>query len=313
METIKGYIDAMFREFPDTEEVHKLKQSILESMEDKYQELIQDGKSENEAIGTVIAQFGNIDELKKEFSINSKESDNKTPDIGLVVNDQEARNYMHAKIRNGYMVALGVALIILDVGLYQMIEKTTSEGIANMSFFAIIAFAVGIFIYAGSSFTKYEKYEKTTLQISAQLHQNIQYELDKFNSFQTLMLILSVGIIIMAPAMYPFFEDSVGLPDALLTFIFMFQIMLGVSILIIIGHKKDAYEIILSIKQAKSIAETKDEKTIGLLAAVLFPIAALAYIGLGLTINWWAIGWIIFPICGVIVGAYAMYINMKNS
>ena len=39
-------------------------------MEDKYNELKSEGKSENEAIGIVISEFGNIDELINELDIN---------------------------------------------------------------------------------------------------------------------------------------------------------------------------------------------------------------------------------------------------
>lgn len=38
-------------------------------MEDKYSELIADGKSENEVIGTIIAEFGNLDELAESLGI----------------------------------------------------------------------------------------------------------------------------------------------------------------------------------------------------------------------------------------------------
>lgn len=38
-------------------------------MEDKYSELIADEKSENEVIGTIIAEFGNLDELAESLGI----------------------------------------------------------------------------------------------------------------------------------------------------------------------------------------------------------------------------------------------------
>ena len=38
-------------------------------MEDKYTELIEEGRSENEAIGTVIAEFGNLEELAQDLGI----------------------------------------------------------------------------------------------------------------------------------------------------------------------------------------------------------------------------------------------------
>ena len=63
METIRNYLETMFLKLPNTPEVYKAKNELWQMMEDKYNELIANGKTENEAIGTVIAEFGNLDEL----------------------------------------------------------------------------------------------------------------------------------------------------------------------------------------------------------------------------------------------------------
>jgi amino acid permease len=69
METIRNYLETMFKNLPQTEKVLKAKSELLQMMEDKYTELINQGKSENEAIGTVIAEFGNLDELAGDLGI----------------------------------------------------------------------------------------------------------------------------------------------------------------------------------------------------------------------------------------------------
>ena len=61
METIKNYLESMFLNLPNTPEVYKAKNELLQMMEDKYTELKGSGKSENEAIGIVISEFGNLD------------------------------------------------------------------------------------------------------------------------------------------------------------------------------------------------------------------------------------------------------------
>ena len=69
METIKDYIESMFKNLPQNEKVLKAKKELLQMMEDKYEELKNQGKSENEAIGTVISEFGNLEELAHELGI----------------------------------------------------------------------------------------------------------------------------------------------------------------------------------------------------------------------------------------------------
>ena len=51
METIKNYLENMFSHLPNTPEVQKAKYELYQMMEDKYNELISEGKSDNEAIG----------------------------------------------------------------------------------------------------------------------------------------------------------------------------------------------------------------------------------------------------------------------
>jgi len=63
MNTIRNYLDNMFLGLPQTEDVTRAKNELLAMMEDKYNELKSSGKTDNEAIGIVISEFGNLDEL----------------------------------------------------------------------------------------------------------------------------------------------------------------------------------------------------------------------------------------------------------
>ena len=72
METIKSYLEAMFAGMPDTPEVRKAKAELLEMMEDKYNELIAEGQSENTAVGTVISEFGNLEDLAEDLGLTKE-------------------------------------------------------------------------------------------------------------------------------------------------------------------------------------------------------------------------------------------------
>ena len=70
METIKNYLETMFANLPNTVEVKNAKDELFSMMEDKYSELIAEGKPENEAVGIVISEFGNLDELAESLGID---------------------------------------------------------------------------------------------------------------------------------------------------------------------------------------------------------------------------------------------------
>ena len=71
METLRNYLDSMFSRYPETEESQRAKQELWSMMEDKYNELISDGKKENEAVGIVIAEFGDLEEVADSIGIST--------------------------------------------------------------------------------------------------------------------------------------------------------------------------------------------------------------------------------------------------
>ena len=60
MEAIRNYLETMFLNLPNTPEVYKAKNELWQMMEAKYPELKNEGKSDNDAVGTVIAELGNL-------------------------------------------------------------------------------------------------------------------------------------------------------------------------------------------------------------------------------------------------------------
>ena len=99
METIKTYLENMFSGLPDTPEVRKARYELEQMMEDKYSELKSSGKSENEAIGIVISEFGNLDELAEslglQFYINRKNESNTIQTDAKILSMEDAFKNKH--------------------------------------------------------------------------------------------------------------------------------------------------------------------------------------------------------------------------
>ena len=100
METLKSYLETMFANMANTEEVRRAKDELWQMMEDKYTELLEEGKSENEAVGTVISEFGNLEELSADLGLEqeykaSEEMTAKRP--CRVLTWEEIKAYLHDK------------------------------------------------------------------------------------------------------------------------------------------------------------------------------------------------------------------------
>lgn len=112
MNTIKDYVEQMFKTVPDTEETCQLKIDILANMEDKYTELKEGGTSEHEAIGIVIAEFGNIEEVLEEMGIRQEMPSEKAIDY-FVPEREELQAYLELKARSGLNIGLGILTLLI--------------------------------------------------------------------------------------------------------------------------------------------------------------------------------------------------------
>ena len=63
MDTIETFLDAMFAPYPATPRLTEARGELRAMMEDAYNDAIAHGKTHNEAVGQVITDFGNLEEL----------------------------------------------------------------------------------------------------------------------------------------------------------------------------------------------------------------------------------------------------------
>jgi len=68
MITIKEYVERLFRNVPDSEESRNIKQEIIQNLQEKVADLIESGKSEEDAINKAIVDFGDFDEIRNELA-----------------------------------------------------------------------------------------------------------------------------------------------------------------------------------------------------------------------------------------------------
>jgi hypothetical protein len=149
MKTIRDYLDSLFLNVPKTAETMKAKEDLLAIMEDHYHELIDQGKSEHEAIGAVISEFGSIDELLQELQVEAQEDD----DWQDVIEIDEAFDYWGQIRRFAFSLSLGIAFCISSLGLFLFLVNNINSGIALLGMFLFVALGVGFIISSGMNYS----------------------------------------------------------------------------------------------------------------------------------------------------------------
>ncbi|MDE8082469.1 permease prefix domain 1-containing protein [Erysipelothrix rhusiopathiae] len=135
MNQILDYIEVMFKSLPQTDEVEKIKMNMTDSMELKFNQYIEEGKRESEAIGLVIGEFGSIEELKEALGLNVADDE----DI-VYLETARVDEYLRFIRRFAMMISIGVAVIMIGIGSTDFFDNL-------IIFFLSLIVGVTIFVY----------------------------------------------------------------------------------------------------------------------------------------------------------------------
>ncbi|MFS0780261.1 permease prefix domain 1-containing protein [Bacillus sp. 1P06AnD] len=67
MKKIRSHVDLLFSDIPASKKTDLLKEDIIQNLEDKVMDLMDEGKAEEDAINKAIVEFGDMEDLKSEL------------------------------------------------------------------------------------------------------------------------------------------------------------------------------------------------------------------------------------------------------
>ncbi len=325
METIKMYLDNMFSSLPKTIQTADIKNNMLANMEEKYNELKAAGKSENEAIGIVISEFGNIDELVHELGLKRDENEQARP----LISREEATSYLDTKKKTGIQIGFGVFLCILAPALLILINQLFETGVIGnnltdnagsilglIPLFILVACAVGIFIYSGMNMERYRYIEEEGVTLPSDMMAELQQRYDNFNKPFYLSIIIGVCLIVLSPISI-FVTSAMGDNKSSYGVVILLAIVaVAVFNFIYFAMIRDSYGRLLLIDEyvpSKQIENKKANKIIGATASVVWPLASATFLFLGFIYNLWGKAWVIFPIVGILFGVFCSVVSIVTS
>ena len=149
-EKLRHYIDDLFANAPSTVRAVELKEEMYQNLMDKYNDLINEGKSEESAYNIAVASIGDVDSL-----------------IGGLSGEKNPVSEKSRK-RSAIMIAVAIALYILSPVPVILLQ----EELGLMFLFLFAAVATGLLIYNGVTRERYVKADDTMVEEFKEWKQN---------------------------------------------------------------------------------------------------------------------------------------------
>jgi len=289
MEIIRNYLDNVFVGLPNTEQVKRLKQNMEDSMEEKCQELIREGKTAHEAAYSVIANFGSMDEVMVELGIAQEESQK----IGRLISDTQVEAYLKRTRKDGFWIGLGVWLILSGLALLVLLG---GNNLGLFILFGALTVAVGIFFARGIPMSNCELNKERVISLEEHTKAELAFRRREFLPKFTVQIVIGVILTLLAIGAIAVFYVT----PALLLFVIGFSIFLFT----VAGMTKGAYDHLLATGVDLE-NRRKSDRLIGAVAAAYWPLVTAIYLGWSFLGDAWDISWVVWPVAGCVFAAIA--------
>ena len=316
MQAIRNYLETMFMNLPNTPEVLRAKEELWQMMEDKYTELKNEGKSENEAVGTVISEFGNLDELAEELGIHQFME---LPEVGAeqprrTITMEDTKQFLHDKARQAFQVAFGVLLCIVSpVGIIISEAVHINELIGVLALFLCIAVAVGMFVFSGISIKKWDFLKQEPCSLDFETTNYVHEKKDYNRGIFALFLVIGIGLCILSVIPVIIFGEinlhlqAVNLESMGAAFLLLF-VAIGVFLIVYGSMIYGSFDELLKVNDVRTVGgnyvpEQKEQYMTPAMATIMevyWPTITCIYlIWSFLTFEWW-VSWIIWPVAAIV-------------
>ncbi len=189
---IRAYIERAFADAPRTRKSVELQEELISNMLEKFNDLLREGKTEEEAYNAVIAGMGDIEEL---------------------VDGLRERQTLHhptpeERRRSALLVSVAVGLYILGpvalIGLSAL--RNPILGLCIM--LTLVAAATGLLVYNAAVRPKYAREEETFVEEFKEWKSGREREKGIINSFSAAFSLIVVAIYLWVSFQYQIWSYS---------------------------------------------------------------------------------------------------------
>lgn len=320
MDIFKNYVDFMFKNLPQEERVNQAKNELLTRMDNRFNELVRSGKSENESVSVVISEFNDLQKIAVEFGIvdllsSNRDTENTKSENAFNFASQNeplkqskpvekrkittdiVESFFQARKKVGIMLASGVALFIMCVCGPIL---TDAFGISEVTG----VFCMFLFIAAGVLLCIFSSFQMEDLSFLKNEPCSLENEAKEFikqkkrENLKVFQIMISIGVLLCTLSIFPpmFLKYNSDFGAALL-FVF---VAAGVFLIIYANVIKNSYTKLLALEEnyIPQMTEHKNKK-FQKINGVYWQSVTCIYLVVSFVTHRWDISWLLWPVAAV--------------
>jgi len=331
MNVITAYLDTMFAAYPPSSRMLEAKAELHTMMEDAYTAFLDQGMSENEAVGRVITEFGNLDELAAQLGITAEIAPAAATQPNLVgatvrvapapITLDEAETYAHARRTTQTRFALAQALFVLSPAVLIVLSTLSAAGAIPLSsnasaligvlvLLAFVAVAVGMLIQRKQQLAPFARITAGEFTRSGAVDRWARALATSAAPHRTTAQQIAIGLWILA--IVPVLALSLlAPPDTSRTWIGVALaatlLMIAAGLFILLRSGGDASAAAALTQSHRGDLGDRDEKRslVGVIASFYGPLLLAVYFAWSFIGDAWDSSWIVWPVGAVLFGAIA--------
>ena len=346
MDAIDTFLDAMFAPYPTTPRLLEAKGELRTMMEDAYNDAINKGKTHNEAVGQVITDFGNLEELAPTLGIlpdlrsaqdgqadsgaaASQTAPAPTPSVYPVVTLPEAQQFAEARRQTGRLLGWGVALcviapapMIIGAGLSGAIDGSRDSWAPLIGFLLNLGlFAAGalILLWRRRFFANFKhltdgRFMQNPVVSSWAARLRADHESSRSHA-----LMIAIGLWILAAVPVVVAGILSELTDQNLYMVLgvvsnIALIAAGLCIVLPASWASSAHETLTAggLPVGAGPGWRSPNNFAGAIAPIYWPVVTMIFLAWGFLADGWTICWIVLPIAAVLFAGLSGIVSMLS-
>ncbi|WP_114853644.1 permease prefix domain 1-containing protein [Brachybacterium sp. YJGR34] len=329
MNVIDSYLDTLFAPYPDSARMREAKAELRAMMEDTQQGLMDEGLSETQAVGRVIAEFGTLEEVAPVLGLEAELGDldpaadaSAPPRLDL----ERARAYAEETRRTQWMPAAGISLFVLSA--VPLLFLITLDGpvaadpspwvIAGGISAVLVIVSLGLLLLGMRSYRlgRFEEIEEGRFTPSPSVR-TFAVELRREHRRSTALAVGAAIMLWILCALPTVFFSLAAEPGSVTPLygvcMTLVLVAAGLWVLIHASWANDAAGTLLQEEdEDEDSPEVSTSPAVRVIAAVYWPVAAAVYLLWSFLSGDWGTTWIVWPVAGVLyAGLWSLGVALR--